>query len=146
MPRFARLFEAAEDILDAYREAMKRGDADSVLRLWLDEDSVSCITPDGQRLMGHEQLRQAFTRLLQQRPLWIEVIDVESHASLGVSIFRVTEALRVNESATEADLFVHTTYILLQNHEGWRIAHIHCSTANQDQLAQGVGGIAYSLH
>lgn len=29
MPRFARLFEAAEDILDAYREALKRRDADS---------------------------------------------------------------------------------------------------------------------
>ena len=63
MPRFARLFEAAEDILEAYRDALKRRDADGALRLWLDEDSVSFILPDGQRLHGHEQLRGCLDRV-----------------------------------------------------------------------------------
>ena len=53
MPRFARLFDSAEDIVDAFREAMKLRDADGALRLWLDEDSVTCVMPDGQRLIGH---------------------------------------------------------------------------------------------
>ena len=52
MPRFARLFDSAEDIVDAFREAMKLRDADGALRLWLDEDSVTCVMPDGQRLIG----------------------------------------------------------------------------------------------
>ena len=65
----------------------------------------------------------------------VDVIEASSHTSLGVSIFDVTEALRFGGDRVEADLYVHTTYVLMQNHEGWRIAHIHCSPANAAQLA-----------
>ena len=83
MPRFARLFDSAEDIVDAFREAMKLRDADGALRLWLDEDSVTCVMPDGQRLIGHENLRQAFAQLLEEQPVLIDAIETSSHASLA---------------------------------------------------------------
>ncbi|MCS6762705.1 MAG: nuclear transport factor 2 family protein [Candidatus Protistobacter heckmanni] len=130
MPRFARLFEAADDVLDAYREAMRRRDPEAALQLWLDEDSVSCVLPGGQRVSGLAALRDAVNRLLSERVIWIEAISTVSHSSLGVFIFEAIEALRFDENATEANLFVHTTYVLLQNHEGWRIAHVHCSEAS----------------
>lgn len=129
MPRFARLFEAADDVLDAYREAMRRRDPEAALQLWLDEDSVSWVLPGGQRVSGLAALRDAVNRLLSERVIWIEAISTVSHSSLGVSIFEAIEALRFDENATEANLFVHTTYVLLQNREGWRITHVHCSEA-----------------
>ena len=86
------------------------------------------------RLSGNDYLfrgvRDAMNRLLSERVIWIEAISTVSHSSLGVSIFEAVEALRFDEKATEANLFVHTTYVLLQNHEGWRIAHVHCSEAS----------------
>ncbi|CAJ0688552.1 hypothetical protein R11007_01057 [Ralstonia holmesii] len=146
MPRFARLFEAAEDILEAYRDALKRRDADGALKLWLDEDSVSFILPDGQRLNGHEQLRGCLDALVEKNPVWIECLSQQVHSSLGVSIFEATEALRFSATATEADLYVHTTYVLMQNHEGWRIAHVHSSQAAEERVAASIASVTHSLH
>jgi uncharacterized protein (TIGR02246 family) len=146
MPRFARLFDSADDIVQAFREAMKLRDAEGALRLWLDEDSVTCVTPDGQRLIGHEHLRQAFCALLEKQPVLIDAIETNSHATLGVSIFDVTEALRFSADHVEADLYVHTTYVLMQNHEGWRLAHIHSSPANAAQVAIAATATGQALH
>lgn len=149
MPRFSRLFEAAEDTLEAFRDAMKRRDADGVLQLWLDDESVSCILPDGQRVVGLERLRTLFSTLLDSQPVWIETVGVESISTLGVSVFQATEAMRFNLDAIEADLYVHTTYVLMQNHEGWRFSHIHCSPASETQLisADGIGAPTHhSMH
>ncbi|EHP42857.1 hypothetical protein OR16_12118 [Cupriavidus basilensis OR16] len=146
MPRFARLFDSAEDIVEAFREAMKLRDADGALRLWLDEDSVTCVMPDGQRLIGHEHLRQAFAQLLDVQPVLIDVMETSSHTSMGVAIFDVTEALRFGDDRVEADLYVHTTYVLMQNHEGWRLAHIHCSPANAAQVATVSTAPGQALH
>ncbi len=146
MPRFARLFDSAEDIVDAFREALKLRDAEGALRLWLDEDSVTCVMPDGQRLIGHEHLRQAFALLLEQQPVLVDVIETSSHATIGVSIFDVTEALRFAIDRVEADMYVHTTYVLMQNHEGWRLAHIHCSPANAAQVVTSSATGGQALH
>lgn len=146
MPRFARLFDSAEDIVDAFREALKLRDADGALRLWLDEDSITCVMPDGQRLIGHDDLRQAFMQLLDRRPVLVDVLESSSHSTLGVSIFDVTEALRFDAERVEADLYVHTTYVLMQNHEGWRIAHIHCSPANPARVTIAAATAKQALH
>ena len=67
-------------------------------------------------------------------------------SSLGVSIFEATEALRFSATATEADLYVHTTYVLMQNHEGWRIAHVHSSQAAEERVAASIASVTHSLH
>lgn len=146
MPRFARLFDSAEDIVEAFREALKMRDADGALRLWLDEDSITCVMPDGKRLIGHEPLRQMFLEMLDRQPVLIDVLETSSHSTLGVSIFDVTEALRFGVNRVEADLYVHTTYVLMQNHEGWRIAHIHCSQANAARVAISTATSKQALH
>ena len=146
MPRFARLFDSAEDIVEAFREALKQRDAEGALRLWLDEDSITCVLPDGQRMIGHEQVRQAFSQLLEEQPVLVDAIETSSHASMAVSIFDVTEALRFGSDRVEADLYVHTTYVLMQNHEGWRLAHIHCSPANAVQVAAVAAAPGQALH
>ena len=50
------------------------------------------------------------------------------------------------EDRVEADLYVHTTYVLMQNHEGWRLAHIHCSPANAVQVAAVAAAPGQALH
>ena len=43
MPRFARLFEAAADTLNAYYQAVADANLDALLGLWIDEDFASCV-------------------------------------------------------------------------------------------------------
>lgn len=146
MPRFARLFEAAEDILESFHEALRQRDLEAALRLWLDEDAVSCILPGGQRIAGHTSLREAFSQLLNKRAIWVDPIEMTTHATLGVSIFEVTEAVRFSANAVEADMYLHTTYILLQNHEGWRIAHMHSSSTTAADITTTPISATQALH
>ncbi|MCC7007138.1 MAG: nuclear transport factor 2 family protein [Ottowia sp.] len=130
MSKRASLFESAESVLEAYRDALRNCDVDTVFKLWLDDESVSCVLPNGIRLTGHVQLRTMLRELLEAQPMWFEVITTTQHSTFGVAIFEATEALHFShEASSKADLFVHTTYVFLQNHEGWRIAHVHCSPA-----------------
>ncbi|MFP3617519.1 nuclear transport factor 2 family protein, partial [Paraburkholderia sp. SIMBA_050] len=50
MPRFARLFEAAADTLNAYYQAVADANLDALLGLWIDEDFASCVWADGEHL------------------------------------------------------------------------------------------------
>ena len=43
MPRFARLFEAAADTLNAYYQAVAEGNIDSVMALWIDEEFATFV-------------------------------------------------------------------------------------------------------
>ena len=56
MPRFARLFEAAADTLNAY-QAVADANLDALLGLWIDEDFASCVWADGEHLHGLDQIR-----------------------------------------------------------------------------------------
>lgn len=145
MPRFARLFEAADETLESFRDAMRRRDVDGVLRAWSDEDAISCILPDGQRLSSHAELRSAFALLFEQRAIFCEAIESVTQASLGLTIFDVVEAMRFDPNASEAELYVHTTYVLAQSHEGWRIIHLHSSPANTAQIG-APAHVVHALH
>ncbi|NNB92291.1 SnoaL-like domain-containing protein, partial [Corallococcus exiguus] len=38
------------------------------------------------------------------------------------------------------------TYVLMQNHEGWRIAHVHSSQAAEERVAASIASVTHSLH
>ncbi|NCZ84689.1 MAG: hypothetical protein EBY94_03315, partial [Burkholderiaceae bacterium] len=57
MPRFARLFQNPDEVIDAWRETLRQGDVEGALALWLDDDSITCVLPEGNRLSGHAEIR-----------------------------------------------------------------------------------------
>ena len=58
MPRRARLFHNVDEVIENWYLALKKGDLEKALSLWFDEDTVTCILPDGVRLNGHSELRE----------------------------------------------------------------------------------------
>ena len=41
MTKLARLFDNADDVLDAWRDALKQRDVQGALDIWLDDDSIT---------------------------------------------------------------------------------------------------------
>ena len=91
--------------------------------------------PSGQRLCGHAQLREAFGQLLGERAVHCDAIETTTQASLGMAIFETVEAMRFDTATSDAEAFVHNTYVLMQHHDGWRIAHLHSSPAHEVTLS-----------
>ena len=132
MPKLARLFHNADDVVDAWREALRHRDIKGALAIWLDDDSITCVLPEGQRLSGHAEIRAVLERLLAKQALFLEPIACISHSVLGAAVYDTTEAVHLREDQIEAEFFLNITLILLQDSQGWRIAHLHASHSTED--------------
>ena len=132
MLKLARLFHNADEVVDALRDSLKHRDVKGALAIWLDDDSITCVLPEGQRLSGHAEIRAGLERLLAKQAHYLEPIACISHSVLGASIYDTTEAVHLKADQIEAAFFLNITLVLLQDSQGWRIAHLHASHSTED--------------
>ena len=132
MPKLARLFHNADEVVDAWRDALKHRDVKGALAIWLDDDSITCVLPEGQRLSGHAEIRAGLERLLAKQALFLEPIACISHSVLGAAVYDTTEAVHLRDDQIEAEFFLNITLVLLQDSQGWWIAHLHASHSTEE--------------
>lgn len=144
MPNLARLFHNADEVVDAWREALRRRDVTGALALWLDDDSITCVLPEGQRLSGHTEIRGGLERLLTKQALFLEPIACISHSTLGTAIYDTTEAVHLHANQIESAFFLNITLVVLQDNHGWRIAHLHAS--HSADVSPNAPSTAHGLH
>lgn len=149
MPRFARLFEAAADTLNAFYQTVADGSIDALMALWIDEDFSSYVHSDGEHWHGVDQIRAGLLAAAGARTLAtaIEPLDVRVYDSLGTVVYTVAEAHRFAEPAAQPRM-VYTTYVMVHERGEWRIAHVHSSpmpeqTASEfaAKIRQGQGAL-----
>ena len=135
MPRFAHIFEAAADTLNAYYQAVAEVNIESLMGLWIDEEFVTCICADGSHLHGLENIRAGLTAQLEMEPVSIEPLDIRVYDSLGTVVYAIAEAHRpANPAALPSMVF--TTYVMVHERGEWRIAHIHASAMPNETATQ----------
>ncbi|CAJ2997942.1 snoaL-like domain protein [Burkholderia pseudomallei] len=143
MPRFARLFEAAADTLNAYYQAVADANLDALMVLWIDEDFASCIWSDGTHLHGLEQIRSGFGARLSTQPVTIEPLDIRVYDSLGTVVYTVAEAHQQADLTAEPQM-VFTTYVMIHERGEWWIAHIHASPIPEQTATQFAAKIRHA--
>jgi hypothetical protein len=135
MPRFAHIFEAAADTLNAYYQAVAEVNIDSLMGLWIDEEFVSCICADGSHLHGLDSIRAGLQTQLEAARISIEPLDIRVYDSLGTVVYAIAEAHRpADQTATPTMVF--TTYVMVHERGEWRIAHIHASAMPNETASQ----------
>ena len=132
MSKLARLFHNADEVVDAWRDALRLRDVKGALDIWLDDDSITCVLPEGHRLSGHAETRKGLERLLAKQALFLEPIACISHTILGAAIYDTTEAVHLGPDQIETAFFLNITLVLLQDSQGWRIAHLHASHSTDE--------------
>ncbi|MGA7781780.1 MAG: nuclear transport factor 2 family protein [Paraburkholderia sp.] len=135
MPRFAHIFEAAADTLNAYYQAIAEVNIDSLMGLWIDEEFASCICADGSHLHGLDSIRAGLLVQLELNPVSIEPIDIRVYDSLGTVVYAIAEAHRPAD-LTATPTMVFTTYVMVHERGEWRIAHIHASAMPNEAANQ----------
>jgi len=135
MPRFAHLFEAAADTLNAYYQAVAEVNIDALMGLWIDEEFVSCICPDGSHLHGLSNIRAGLTAQYELATVSIEPLDIRVYDSLGTVVYAIAEAHRPADQAA-VPAMVFTTYVMVHERGEWRIAHIHASRMPDSAASQ----------
>jgi hypothetical protein len=135
MPRFAHIFEAAADTLNAYYQAVAEVNIDSLMGLWIDEEFASCICADGSHLHGLDSIRAGLTVQLELAPVSIEPVDIRVYDSLGTVVYAIAEAHRP-AGRTATPNMVFTTYVMVHERGEWKIAHIHASAMPNEAASQ----------
>ena len=88
---------SAADVEAAFYDALNRGDTDSLMELWAEDEDIVCIHPGGPRLSGHDAIRASWEAILERgglqiRPSPLHVIHNVASAVPCVTIGGMTRA------------------------------------------------------
>ncbi|MBS0339204.1 MAG: nuclear transport factor 2 family protein [Proteobacteria bacterium] len=117
----------ADDVEASFYEALQRGDLESLMACWADDDEVFCVHPGGPRLVGTEAIRSAFEQMFGNGSIHATPARVRKVESLGSSVHNVLERIEVLTTEGPRLAFVLATNVYHKTAQGWRMVAHHAS-------------------
>lgn len=126
MPRAKSLSGSAQEVEQAFYDALNQGDLDSLMELWAEDEEIVCVHPGGPRLLGHAAIRASWERVLAAGGLEIRPSRLHEIHNLMTAIHSVVEGVS-SPGPEPAHLIATNVYI--ETPRGWRIVAHHVSVA-----------------
>lgn len=136
---------SVDDIEHAFYEALQSGDIDAVMACWADDEDIVCVHPNGQRLIGHVQIRDAYVELFTHGPLLAIPEDVRLMSLAGGTVHSLLERLDVQTDDGPMRVHVQATNVYARTPKGWRLV-LHHASPGQVQKAAAVVATSRTLH
>lgn len=126
MKRRKELNGSAAEVESAFYEALNRGDIDTLMLLWADDEEIVCVHPGGPRLHGHAAIRASWEKIFENGGLQIRPSQLHETHNLMSSVHSVVEGVS-STGPEQAHLIATNVYI--KTPRGWRITLHHVSVA-----------------
>ena len=131
------IFTTAEDVEDAFYEAIGRGDLDALMSVWADDEEIVCIHPTGLRLVGHVAIRDSWRIIFANNPrLTVQVKCSVRWKGVLLDVHSVIETLYLGDEPTPHGPMLSTN-VFQRGGSGWRLLAHHTSAAT-DAAETGV--------
>lgn len=126
MKREKQLIGTAAEVEAAFYEALNRGDVDSLMELWADDEEIICVHPGGPRLHGHAAIHASWGAILERGGLQIRPSQLHTSHNMMCAVHSVVEGVTSN-----GDQAAHlvATNVYLKTPVGWRMVSHHVSVA-----------------
>lgn len=136
MPRLTKalLFASPEECERAFYEALEAADAEAVIDLWLEDDDVVCVHPNGPRLLGYAAVRASWTAILENGPLHVRGTSRKSLDTPTVAVHNVIEEVVVGEGKSQQVVSVVATNAYVKTAAGWKMVLHHASQASGGEV------------
>ena len=132
-------FASAEDVEEAFYEAIGRGDLDALMSVWADDEEIVCIHPTGQRLTGAIAIRESWSAILSSNPrLTVHPMHSVRWKSLLMDVHSVIETLYLGEEPTAHGPMLSTN-VFQRGANGWRLLSRHVSAATEAEITENSG-------
>jgi ketosteroid isomerase-like protein len=132
------IFASAEDVENAFYEAIARADLDALMSVWADDEEIVCIHPTGQRLLGAAIIRENWRAIFANNPrLTVRITHSVRWSGMLLSVHNVIETLYLGDEPTPHGPMLATN-VYQRGASGWRLLSHHASTAT-DTLATEIG-------
>lgn len=137
---------SADDIEQAFYDALQRGDVERVMAIWSDEDEIACVHPGGPRLIGAAAIRASFEAILGAGGLQARVHRLRRLELPGAAVHHVVEEVSGMTEEGPRTAYVVATNAYVKGPHGWRMVLHHASTAIGEDGLQEVGEAPSVLH
>lgn len=122
------LFTSPEAVEQAFYEAMERGDLDTMMQCWLDEDDIVCLHPNGPRLVGTDAIRRGWQQIFDNGAVKLRVSARHRQSFMMMAIHNVVEWVQVkNAEVSVGEIALFATNIYAKTPLGWRMILHHAS-------------------
>jgi uncharacterized protein (TIGR02246 family) len=122
-------FASAQDVEQAFYEALERADLDGMMEVWADDEDVVCVHPGGPRLAGYERVRESWAQIFGSRQrLAVRTSEQSVVQGIMFAIHSLHENITVvGEKRPRAPVAVTNVYV--RTASGWRMLVHHASPA-----------------
>lgn len=124
-----KIFPTAQDAEAAFYEALERGDYETMVAVWAEDEEVLCVHPGGPRLRGTDEVLAQWKRIFEggQR-LQVRITHQVVIAGMMIAVHSVQENI-VIEGEGPAPHPVLATNVYQRIGPGWRMVAHHASPA-----------------
>ncbi len=129
MPTPPRPLDSAEDVEQAFYDALDRADLEGLMALWADDDEIACVHPGAPRLQGHAAIRESFEMIFQRGPVHIRPRHLHVSKNMTCAVHSVVEEIPVPDDPQWQEAHILATNVYLKTLHGWRMVLHHASIA-----------------
>ena len=145
MPTPAKLMSSAEDVENAFYDAIARADLESLMALWAEDEEIVCVHPGAPRLQGHAAIRESWEMIFERGPVHIRPRQLHISNNLPCSVHNLIEEVKTPDDPDWQEAHILATNVYLKTPQGWRIVIHHASVA-PGKAADDLGSAAAMLH
>jgi ketosteroid isomerase-like protein len=124
-----RIFPTAQDVENAFYEALERNDLELMMSVWAEDEDIVCVHPSGPRLAGQEPVRESWRRMFASgQRLRFEIARAVTVGGMMIAVHSLHEIITVVGEKRPRPPVV-TTNVYLRTPAGWRMIVHHASPA-----------------
>ena len=135
------MYANASELEKAFYAAFAEGDAEAMMALWHDDESVICIVPNLPYAQGYLSLMETWRTLFEIgrfKPLILANHALDNSQTV-VHNQLVHMELTLNDNETMHHFNLHCTLVFTRTKDGWRISLFHASPAmDNNKLADEI--------
>ncbi len=121
------MFETAQAAEAAFYRAFEHGDLEAMMRVWAEDDAISCIHPMGPQLQGRSAVAQSWKAVFESSgEMRFHLSECEYTTEAGLSVHCVHENIRFGDGLAERAVVIATNVYRLTA-QGWRLWRHHAS-------------------
>jgi ketosteroid isomerase-like protein len=139
------LMASSDDTEAQFYEALQRGDIEKLMAVWSDDDDITCVHPNGPRVIGAAAIRAAFDAMFSNGAIDANPERVRRVITHGCAVHSVVERIQVMTDEGPQVAYVLATNVYTKSSVGWRLVAHHASPGSAQELPE-VGETPSVLH
>ncbi len=120
-------YATSEEAEQAFYDAFREGDMEAMRHVWARHDSVYCIHPRGELLLGQAAVMDSWRHILAGGGVSVAPEPVSSSVGANLAVHLVTEQLLDDSGQVQGVVLATNVYELTDG--GWRMLSHHAAPA-----------------